>query len=73
MVNTMWAMNPRNVRLTQKTDRNSEALAAYVRAEYGEADVDWYLAGVRRAAKKVKRERSPNGNRHDVDAGIVPA
>ncbi|MFQ5907598.1 MAG: hypothetical protein ACE5JE_02035 [Thermoplasmata archaeon] len=72
-MNTMRNTNPRSVDLAQRTDRNSEALVAYVRAEYGEADVDWYLAEVRRAAKKVKRERSPNGNRHHVEAGIVSA
>ncbi len=69
----MWAANPRHVGLTQRTDRNSEELAAYVRAEYGEADVDWYLAEVRRAAKKSRGRRSPNGHHLDIEGGSVTA
>ena len=72
-VNTMWTMTRGIVAPTRTTDRDSEALAACVRAEYGETDADWFLAEVRRAAKKAKVRQSPDGTRTIGEAGRVPA
>ncbi len=57
-VKTMWTTIHGSVAPTRKTDRDSEALAAYVRAEYGKADVAWFLKEVHRAAAKPKTTRS---------------
>ncbi|MFQ5986456.1 MAG: hypothetical protein ACE5KQ_03775 [Thermoplasmata archaeon] len=45
------------VALTVNSPRNSEALRAYVRAEFGERDQSWFNVHARRSVKKANTRR----------------
>lgn len=59
----MWITTIGGIGTPRDTDGHSEALAAYVRAEYGEANVAWFLADVRRATRKPRAVKSTTGTR----------
>lgn len=66
----MWTTDLGSLALTRNTPRNSEALASYARLEFGEANVAWFLAEARRAAKRPKARR-PFGKTQTGDQGIA--
>jgi len=54
----MWTTDLGSLESNRRHTRRSEALAKYVRLEFGEEDLVWYLAEVRRDARKSKASRA---------------
>ncbi len=57
----MWTTDLGSLESNRRHTRRSEALAKYVRAEFGEESIAWYLAEARRDAKRPKASRASQG------------
>ncbi len=57
----MWTTDLGNLELNRHYTRRSEALARYVRMEFGEESIAWYLAEARRDARNPEASRTSQG------------